>query len=197
MKGKKAMTVIDEMEKLLKGKAGKTLLDFDSVNDAKHHIDRIDMMRPPTVRPDVKRFSRLLWMEVIVGVLQLTTSAGTLELRENALGTFEIFQSHHGARVLRDTASSLAEALHKADEMVPRESLGIQLANAAWRRQPPTEAQCGRLRKEDPDIRRQFKSGEAFYLYATRQYENGNLAFSKGGISALIDKHIISKGNQP
>jgi ATP-dependent helicase IRC3 len=188
MKGQKVTEAVKEIEALAAKQPGLDLRAAKDMAELRSQVDRIDLWRAPTVRPDVKRLSKFMWLELFEGVLQMQVAGGLMEIRQNTLGQFEIWQSRDGMRVLRDTQPELAAALTVADGMVPRDQEPLLRSQAKWRGHPPTSPQCGLLWRYDERIRKHYPRAGDFYQFAKKLYDSGNRTFSKGGISQLIDR---------
>jgi hypothetical protein len=109
-------------------------------------------------------------------------------IEQDHLGEFEVSKRVNGGPAegtLRFIEPE--DAFSMADSMVPDDIVKLMLANSRWRKIDPTEAQCGLLWKIDPVIRQRFSVGEAFYRFACYQFDHGNLAFSRGGMSQRIE----------
>jgi len=157
----------------------------------KSQVDRIDLFRAPEIRSDVKKLSKFAWLEIFDGVLQMQVAGGVLEVRQNTLGKFELWQCRDGLRALRDTQASLAGALTVGDSMVPKDQEILLKSKARWRKDPPTENQCRKLHHTDPSIKGKFSNGLEFYRFAFKQFHQGNQNYSKGGVSAMIHRHAM------
>lgn len=188
MKGEDALKVVAEVEAIAAKNPRLDLKAAKSIADLKHQVDTIDIFQPPTVRPEVRKLSRFSWMELFAGVLQVQIGRGALEIRENTIGQFEVWRSLAGVRALVETKASLKDALVAADGMVPRDQEVLLSAKARWKKDPPTEPQCCKLWKVDPLVKARFRSGGAFYQHAKGLFEVGHAQYSKGSISAMIDR---------
>jgi hypothetical protein len=167
--------------------------DARSIKELRAQVDSVDIFKAPLVRPDVRRYSKFSWLEILEGVLQLNTRVFTLEVRLNTLGLHEVYQSINGIRSLRDTVPSLKDALRVADALVPRDEHSIHITRAKWRQEPPSRAQCSRLHSEDDRLRKRWPRPEDFYGFAISQHNAGDINFSKGSVSRMIDRFVLSK----
>lgn len=188
--GKDPLKAADEVQQIMLRYPG---VDAKSIKELRAQVDSVDIFRAPVVRPDVMRFSKFAWLEIVEGVLQLNTKACMLEVRVNTLGRYEVYQSINGIRNLKDSKDTLKEALVFADEMVPRAERAIYITKSKWRAEPPTAAQCRRLHEEDERIRNRWKMPVDFYEFASAQHGAGNGDFSKGALSKCIDRFVLSK----
>jgi superfamily II DNA or RNA helicase len=196
MQGKDALKVVTEVEALVKKQAALDLRACATIEDVRSQAERIDLWRAPVVRPDVRRLSSYLWLEVFEGVLQLNLSKGMLEIRQNTLGHYEIYRSRSGMRAKMDSKPTLKAALECADALVPQSEAIILKSKVKWRSHPPTEKQCAALFRLDTRIKNQFRAPSDFFAWATKQHWNRDQTFSKGGISSMIDRIRLSQGGK-
>jgi superfamily II DNA or RNA helicase len=170
-----------------------SIQDAKSIKELRAQVDSVDIFRAPVVRPDVRRYSKFSWLEILDGVLQLNTKACALEVRVNALGRHEVYQSVNGIRSLKDTVPALQDALRIADALVPKDEWAIHVTRAKWREEAPTEAQCSRLHREDERLRKKWSTPGDFYRFAISQHGAGDVNYSKGALSRMIDRYVLSK----
>lgn len=193
MKGDSVVEVMEQVEKIAAKNPGLDLKEARSIEDVKSQVDRIDLFRAPQIRADVKKLSKFAWMEVFEGVLQIHADGEILEIRQNTLGKFELWQCRDGVRALRDTQPTLAATLTLADSMVPKDKEILLNAKARWRKDPPTENQCRKLHHTEPAIKAKYPNGLAFYRFAFEQFHKGNQNYSKGAVSAMIDRNMMKE----
>lgn len=197
LQGGNANDTAKEVQKILKQYP--TLgLEAKNIEDLRHQVDSVDIFRAPLVRPDVRRLSRFSWLEIFDGILQLGGKEATLEIRQNSLGKFELYQSRDGIRnLVGQPFAKLAEALQAGDALVPKSEYAIHVTRARWRAEPPTEAQCRMVWRSDERVKKRFVRSSEFFAFAVSQHNTGDPSYSKGGLSRIIDKFVLSKAGQP
>jgi superfamily II DNA or RNA helicase len=193
-KGEDILKTVDKIEKIAAKQPGLDLKSCESLDDVKTQVDRVDCWRAPVVRPDVKKLSQYIWMELFAGVLQLQVAGGTLEIRQNTLGKYEIWQSKDGLRALKETQDTLAQALTIGDSLVPRDVEVLLKSKAKWREHPPTIEQARLLYHRDPRVKQQFANVVAFHDFAMKRFWSKDHGFTKGGLSQMIDRLKLTKG---
>jgi ATP-dependent helicase IRC3 len=189
MKGKKALEVVEDMEKLKAAKPGINLSLYPDTDALKSVAEAVDLFVVPQVSPEARKYSQFSWMTgLAVDTYELNLpEAGALLIKQNTLGQFEIFSSKSGVRRLLATADSMPEAFKLGDKSVPREAQVLLNYDATWRGDKPTEKQMLALAKWDPKTRRAFDSDAKFFEFISGQY-------SKGDVSNMISM-AISKQN--
>jgi superfamily II DNA or RNA helicase len=197
LKGKSALAVTEEIERLESANPGLDLRDCEDLEVARRRVkafaERVDLFRAPIVPPQIRQHSRFAWLDMGNGRYQLSLPERTvLQIRENHLGQFEIHSSTNGVRELHHVAQDLASALSMADGSVPRDARQMLLANAGWRSEPPTLKQIAALRKLNREYQRIFRDETEMFDWFTKQFEQGNLDYSRGKVSQLIDSRIAT-----
>lgn len=193
-KGEDMITAVEKVEAIIAKQPMLDLKAAKSVDDLKAMVDTIDIFRAPIVRQDVRKLSKFAWLEAFAGVIQLPIGKSLLEIRENTLGEAELWQSVDGRRASLGKYPSLPLALQEADKKVPRDQEILVNSKAKWRKDPPTEAQCRALWRENPEVKKSHSTGLAFYAHAFKGYESGNANYSKGAISAMLSRALTQKG---
>jgi len=192
LKGKSAVKTLRDIEQLEMSYPDVDMRDLDSVEEIRHTVERVDLLRPPATSAHLLRYSNLAWVEQGAGVYRLPLLDGAaIYIRVNHLGQHEIYESHYGHRILRTTIGDRAEAFRRADAMVPAGNIGLLIANARWRNEAPTIGQMtalySNLFKRNRKIRDQFRSPNDLHVFAMNRFYSGDATWSKGGVSRRID----------
>lgn len=194
-KGKDAIETKEEIQLTLK-KFPMIKMTATSLQEFRSQVDSVDVMQPPTVRPDVQKFSKFAWLEIFEGILQLGTKEFILEVKQNTLGLYEIYESRGGIRNAIGSAENLKTALLIGDARVPADQHALQKTRARWRADPPSEKQCMSIFRNDPRVKQKFSDKDAFFAYAMQQHRAGNVNYSKGGLSRALDQFHITRNQE-
>jgi 5-methylcytosine-specific restriction endonuclease McrA len=150
--------------------------------------------------PEFRRWSKLQWLETAKShwCLNLLQNR-SIRIKLNQLGTYEVWWHDKGMAQHRRTERSLRAAIEAGDALVSRRESQALSEDAAWRSDPPGEAQCSYLfRLDGRRLRDQgHEDGGAFYRFALAEYERGNLAYSKGSIASLVDAEVANFAKSP
>jgi hypothetical protein len=190
--GKDALETAEQVKLILKKNPGMGL-QATTLTELKSQVDSIDVMRPPQIRADVKKLSKFSWLEIFEGILHLGAKDFNLEVRQNTLGQYEVYQTRQGIRKLVSGAGTLREALVAGDALVPREEHAVHRSRARWREEEPTAKQCISIWHSDPRVKEKWpeeggvKGWKRFYDYARAQHALGVASYSKGSFSRVID----------
>lgn len=178
MKGKKALEVLDEIEKIKAAQPNLDVQKYADLDALRAVSQRIDLFAVPVVSNEIKRLSPYAWMTgASAGSWQLSIlEKGMLRITENALGEFEVSRHLTGIRTMIGIAKTLAEALKIGDKAVPPEAMIVLKSDANWRRLPVTSPQIGALCMLYPEMRRPFASRADFEQMVHATYDRGSLS---------------------
>jgi len=125
--GKKALAVVEEIERLKVAKPGLNASLYTDLDKLRAVSEKIDLFAVPTVPPEIQQHSQFSWTTgVSDGVYQLAMpDKGLLAIRVNALGEYEIARHVTGVKTPLGSAKTLIEALKLADKHVPAEAAFI------------------------------------------------------------------------
>lgn len=193
LKGRRADEVADEFEELTSRHPNVDISNVEDIEDLKAQVDRIDLMRAPVVPQEIRRLSSLDWRQVVEGAYTLTLKESSLEVRVNAIGDYDLYQRENGTRQVVASGFDLKQALLYAEKLVPREEMILINTRARWRNDPPKEPQINYLHNLDETVRKAFPSRRDLFLFAQKEYENGNMLWSKGGVSSMIGQHLAAQ----
>jgi ATP-dependent helicase IRC3 len=115
-----------------------------------------------------------------------------LRIKQDSEKEFGVYIYHLGAGNRRDQATTLRLALSAAEKRLDKRERKILQRDAPWRRDPPTPPQCVSLWMKSPDLRKQFRNGDAFFSFAHSEHAKGDLAFSKGSIADQLNVFLIA-----
>ena len=181
MQGKKALDVVEEIERIKAAKPGLNASLYTDLDRLKAVSEKIDLFAVPTIPPEITGISQFAWTSGISeGTYQLSLpDKGLLTIKVNALGEYEIARHMTGIKKLIGVTKDLRSALRIADRSVPAEAMIILRSDSGWRRLPPSEAQLALYRRLYPEVRRTFPTETEFERFVRGQ-------FSRGMMSALI-----------
>lgn len=187
--GKKALAVVEEIERLKAAKPGLNASLYTDLDKLRAVSEKIDLFAVPTVPPEIQQHSQFSWTTgVSDGVYQLAMpDKGLLAIRVNALGEYEIARHVTGVKTPLGSAKTLTEALKLADKHVPAEAMIILRSDANWRKLSCSEAQLSLYRRLYPEVRRTFSSESEFENFVRTNY-------SRGQVSALISQRDKRQG---
>lgn len=194
MRGRSALEVVTDVEKL----EAETALDLrkqGSIYEMRSAIEQIDILKPPTTPPEIRGWSKLQWLEVRPGrwVLNIHSNR-SIRIKLNQLGIFEVHWSDKGMSQMRSVERSLRAAIEAGDKLVGRKESRSLSEDAAWHSDPPGEAQCAYLfRLDGKRLKQHHKDGREFYQFALAEFNRGNLTYSKGSISNLINSKVATR----
>lgn len=197
-KGKNAISELTVFKKLMDGNPlmGSYCQQATCMEEITERIDRVDLMAPPEVPDELRKFTKLGWTQVIEGSYHLPTFDGqTLELRQNALGQWDVSTAQRGARGVSSRHSNIKDAIAHAESLIPQDMRRYYTRSAKWKVDPPTFKQCAKLFHDHPPIKKQFRNPDEFYSYANRQHSNGNKAYSKGGVSYMLETCLLRRSH--
>lgn len=196
LKGESAPAVAAKIAEIQKKQPGLDLKQYSNLEDIKSAVLHVDLFRPPVVPEVARKHSKFSWLEIAPGCysINVASTGSSLQIREDALGKYEVAHTKNGVRAIHTTCDSLPNAFAIADGLVPPADTVLLKTNAAWHKEGPTDKQCNMLWYRDRDIKRRYKSSHEFYKFAKAQFDAGNLSFSKGSISRLIDKATHAGG---
>lgn len=192
-KGQDVQELAEEVEKLQAQNPLFDVVGADSIEEARTISRRIDLLKPPTIPALVRKHSPYAWMEVDTDSYQLVLGdRSVLHMIANNLGHREIYRSMNGSRLKVHVATTVEEAFRVADAIVPAADAVLLRTNATWKKEPPSRPQAWKVLDVAPQFKQQFPTSNDFYAFAQKQYRNGNTAFSKGGLSALINSFTVA-----
>lgn len=185
-------SVLGQMKRVAELQKKQPLLDlkaYKSIQEVESAIERIDLFAAPALAEDVGRYSRFAWLAGPNGSYRMQLGDGSmLEIKLTDTGAREVVISRNGLAVPHSQHNSLAQAFAAGDGLIPKRDAVNKGTDRKWRSDPPSVGQCRLLVSLDKQIRATYKNGDGFHAFATEQFKGGNEAFSKGGLSALIDK---------
>ncbi len=195
-KGADILDQAEEVEKLEAENPGLDLWAEPDMEAVREKIKRIktsatvlDLLTPPLAPPELAKLSKLTWLRESAGCYRLGLLDHTmLSIRENALGSFEVFRHVKGIRTKLWEARDLREAVYQAEREIPNDDKRVMNSSARWRSDPPSEKQIGLLFTRDRRLRGQFRNAQELYKFALARYNAGDVtSFSKGAVSTRID----------
>jgi len=192
MRGKSVTEVVEEIEQLLEVQPAIDLQHCRSIEDVRSQVDSVDLFAVPVIPEKIRKLAKFHWFQLWSDSYQLRTLVGTVEIRQNLLGAYEIYVSRNGQRVLRNSLSDLREAVQFGESLVPPEERTLHRKSAKWLSKEPTFAQCDLLRNKDNRFRARFESSKELFRHVMCEFRNGNKSYSRGGISRAIDRMRLS-----
>jgi ATP-dependent helicase IRC3 len=189
VKGKSLLETVEEVEKLQEKAKGaiqeKLYADLDTLRGM---VEKLDLFAKPVIPDEAKRFSKFAWVTgMAAGYSLILPEKQTFQIRENALGQWDVYRSMNGARTFLKTAVALDSAFRFADAMVPQEAQILVRQAAKWRLAEPTDAQLRYLGRLYPEMRKEFRDEVSFCAAMAARY-------SKGDVSVLLsarDKRLV------
>jgi ATP-dependent helicase IRC3 len=188
MGGRPVRKVLAEIQQIQERHPALDLTQYtslDAINAAAHSVDA---WTPPPIPKLAKSCSQFVWMQHGENIYRLPTPQATVYIEQNHLGQYEVRREAKGSPPDKHLRFNEPEdAFSYADSLVPDETVPLLKRNSRWRKDPPTEPQCTHLWHRDPDIKQRFHGGTEFYRWARHQFNDGNLAWSKGALSMRIN----------
>ncbi len=177
MQGKKALEVLDEVEKIAAKAPGINLSLYSDLEKLRGAAIEIDLFKRPLIPPEIASNSQLAWTTgMSEGVYQMSFDKSMLTIRKNLLGAYEIFRHVQGVRTPLGSAGDLRRALALAEMEVPSEWYVRLQADAQWRFAAPTDKQLGFYAKLYPEVRRLYASDSDFAEGIKAKYDKGELS---------------------
>lgn len=191
LKGTPVTKALQEIEQLEARFQQIDLRACSSINEAKVVVEKVNLFQSPVIPEIVRKFSKFSWLGDTDSGYRLTLPDKTmLMVRENHLGQAEIWRLDRGTRAIVTVCPDLRTAFYKSDQLVPASQMGAVLTKARWRNDPPTEAQAYALYRWDRNLRSGFQTPKDLFTFMMRQYNSGNLGFTKGSVSSRISSLI-------
>ncbi len=164
------------------------LMGASSLKEAEQMITNIDLLRPPQVPEDIKSYTKYFWMLASANCYRLGLPDNTaLMIQQDLLGEYNVYMASIGIRKHIGAFKSLREAIAFADSRVSIDVIPLVLAKANWRLNAPTEKQLKMLYVISDQIKQSFSHMSDWIEYANRKFNRGDLRFSRGGVSSMID----------
>lgn len=136
-----------------------------SVKDIKDAWERIDLFTPPPANPELLEWTTLVWMETGNERYILNLNDGErLTIQGDALGRYKVIFTHKSGDHELGLCETMGEAFRRSDKWIHRnrkEQLNLLDAEAAWRKESPTEKQLKWLKKFGAPITTDLTKGQA------------------------------------
>ena len=185
---KKITEVVEEIEQLELENPGVDIRREANMDAIRSSIRYVDLLRPPTTPPEIRKYSKFNWLQEAPGAYRLGVLDGSmLSIRENQLGHYEVGKHTKGIKSFLGQLRSLSEAIEFAEKEIPYADRLVLNATAGWRKEPPSEKQVGLLYYLDKNLKSQFGSKEKLFEFCMGRYKSGSHDFSRGSISQKID----------
>src|SRR5262249_18499975 len=119
--GHRADLEADEFQDLVASSPNLELDGIEDIETLRASVDRIDLLPPPVVPEEISRFSRFSWRSIVPDVFTLNTPpargipAGSLEIRQNILGSYDIYKRSIGRRAIQAQGMKLERAVQCAE----------------------------------------------------------------------------------
>lgn len=143
---------------------------------------------------EIRKWSSYFWQQESPDqyALVIRGTNSVYRVRRQGDATFCIYHFLLGSGRLMYTETTLRKAVAKAEELLaPKEKKLLRL-DAPWRRESPTESQCVAIWSKDSDTRRGFRTGREFFLHASKQWESGDMAYSRGAMADMIGVFAVA-----
>lgn len=191
LKGKKVLKTLQEVEeeisKIPANKKSLVQLDqFDDLGKLSAHIEKIDLLAPPTTPKEVTENSELSWVSSGSGY-SLSTPEQTMSITQNTLGNYSIYSTKKGLQIYVGSASDFKEALKVAEGKLDDNQYQFAKNSAAWKSEPPTQAQINLLCKIDKNGVKMFKSKDDYASHLMK-------SFTKWQVSSMISEKMMGRG---
>ncbi len=177
MKGKKALEVVDQVEKLVAKAPGVNLTLFNDVDKLASAVTEINLFAKPVVPDEIRQNSQLAWTTgMAAGTYQLSFEKSLISIKQNTLGQYDIFRHVQGVKTPLGSAADLQRALSLAEIEVPSEWFVRLQADAQWRFAPVTDKQLGYYAKLYPEVRKNYGTDADFATAIKARYDKGELS---------------------
>jgi len=194
--GKSATRTAKQLEGLLRQTPGLDIEGYTSLRQIEALVRKVDLLGPIKIPAEVQRMSKFGWVKDGIAGYRLSLADRTFYINQDVLGQWELQENTEGhARIL--FAGKKEDAFTAGDAAVPREQIGLVLASAKWKSEPPNQKQCWALYYRDGHLRRKHFDGIQLYQFAMKQYAAGNTEWSKGGISDRLNALAVAKAVKP
>jgi ATP-dependent helicase IRC3 len=191
LKGKKAIQTLQEIEEEIKkipeNKRSLVQMDqFDDLTKLSGHIEKIDLLAPPTTPPEIAEHSELSWVSSGNGYT-LSTPENTYHVTQNTLGNFNVYTNKKGLQVFMGSAHDFQSAIKMAESKLDDNQYQFSKNNATWKNEPPTQSQIDLLCKIDRGSAKMFKSKDEFAAHLRKM--------TKWQLSAMISEKLSKRSS--
>jgi ATP-dependent helicase IRC3 len=168
--------------------------DFPGMEGMLRSVTQVDLWKPAPIPKLAKSCSQFVWTQAGQDIYRMSVPGMEVFIEVDLLGKYDAWRhADEGGPDMRLRFSQPEDAFAYADSLIPDEVVKLVRAKARWRKDPPTDKQCYMLWRNDPTVRNQFTSGDAFYWFSKNRFDNGNLSFSRGSLSLRIDMAVRKK----
>lgn len=163
-------------------------VEVDSIEELQALVKRVDLLKPPEVSSEVRKFSTLDWHKMGGEGHEIALTNGeVIRVVQDAIGNWEIKRSVKGIIEHVDRKHSLENAILTAEQKcIPESEFDLLRANAKWKQKRPSEDQCKYLYNISPEIRKNF-SGKTGMMEAMKWIQTH---YSSGQVSTLIQEAL-------
>lgn len=192
LKGKKAVQTLQEIEQEIEKKvpANKKNLvqidQFDDLTKLSGHIEKIDLLAPPTTPKEIEEHSELSWVSSGNGYI-LSTPENTYHVTQNTLGNYNVYTNKNGLQMFMGSAPDFKSAIKMAESKLDDNQYQFSKANATWKNEPPTQSQIDLLCKIDKSSAKMFKSKDEFASHLRKM--------TKWQLSAMISEKLSKRSS--